>query len=151
MPGWDLAFYHSVLKLDSISSLEEECAKNMSNAPSQRYGKLLSYFADYIYFHQIASTCRLSPDFVSNFDSFWDELYLDPSGVWLEASGRVFGRHPALDRAAVHPDLVLFEAQFWQAAALAHMQLGVHQVHTVKRERDAMRWMIRLKPWTLCE
>lgn len=73
-----------------------------------------------------------------DFWSFWDEPYLNPPGVWLEASGRVFGRHSALDGAAVHPDLVLFEVQFWQAAALTHMHLGVHQVHTVK-VREAIR------------
>lgn len=69
-------------------------------------------------------------------EGFQHEAYLNPPGVWLEGSGWVFGRHSTLDRAAVHPDLVLFEAELWQAAALAHMQLGVHQVHTVGDQRD---------------
>lgn len=60
------------------------------------------------------------------------EAHLDPAGVGLEAPGGVFGRHPALDGAAVHPDLVLFEVELGQAAALAHVQLSVHQVHTVE-------------------
>lgn len=63
------------------------------------------------------------------------DAYLDPPRVWLEAPGRVFGRHSALDGAAVHPDLVLFQAQFWQAAAFAHMQLGMHQVHAEEQTR----------------
>lgn len=57
--------------------------------------------------------------------------YLNPSGVRLEASGRVFGRHSALDGTAVHSDFVLFEVELWQAAAFAHMQLSMHQVNTV--------------------
>lgn len=61
--------------------------------------------------------------------------HLNPAGVGLEASGRVFGSHSALDCAAVHPDLVLLEVQVWQAAALAHAQLSVHQVHTVEKRR----------------
>lgn len=60
------------------------------------------------------------------------EAHLNPPGVGLEAPGGVFGRHPALDCAAVHPDLVLFEVQLGQAAALAHVQLSVHQVHTAE-------------------
>lgn len=61
--------------------------------------------------------------------------YLNPAGVWLEAPGGVFGCHSALDGTAVHPDLVLFEAQFWQAASFAHAELGMHQVHTVVKTR----------------
>lgn len=64
------------------------------------------------------------------------EAHLNPPGVGLEAPGGVFGRHPALDGAAVHPDLVLFEVQLGQAAALAHVQLSVHQVHTGGEERN---------------
>lgn len=74
--------------------------------------------------------------------SLADGAYLNPAGVWLEASGRVLGCHSALDSTTIHPDLVLFEAQLWQAAALAHVQLGMHQVHTVretKREREVVR------------
>lgn len=99
----------------------------------------------------LLSTCGHPDHSVAKaFTSFSDEPYLNPSGVWLEASGWVFGRHSALDRTAVHPDLVLFEAEFWQAAALTHMQLGMHQVHTVI-EREATRWINWLKPWTLYE
>lgn len=73
---------------------------------------------------------------MSTLRALLDKAYLDPSRVRLEASGRVLGRHSALDRAAVHPDLVLLEAELGQAAALAHVQLSVHQVHTVaERER----------------
>lgn len=69
--------------------------------------------------------------------SLQDESYLDPAGVRLETSGRVLGRHPDLDGAAVHPDPVLLEAQFRQAAALTHTQLSVHEVHAVgERERE---------------
>jgi len=87
------------------------------------------------------SACRLSPDSVSGVSGgevcLHDDAYLNPPGVWLEASGRVLGRHSALDRAAVHPDIFLLEAQFWQAAALTHMQLGMHQVHAVREgERE---------------
>lgn len=64
------------------------------------------------------------------------EAHLNPPGVRLEAPGGVFGRHPALDGAAVHPDLVLFEVELGQAAALAHVQLSVHQVHTVEERRE---------------
>lgn len=60
------------------------------------------------------------------------EAHLDPAGVGLEAPGGVFGRHPALDGAAVHPDLVLLEVELGQAAALAHVQLSVHQVHAAE-------------------
>lgn len=61
--------------------------------------------------------------------------YLDSAGVRLESSGGVFGGHSALDGTAVHSDLILFEVELCQAAALTHVQLGVHQVHTVKYER----------------
>ena len=78
--------------------------------------------------------------------------YLDPAGVWLEASGRVLGGHSALDGTAVHPDLVLLEAQLRQAAALTHMQLGMHQVHAVgERREEVMSGANWLKPWTRCE
>lgn len=70
------------------------------------------------------------------------EAHLNPPGVGLEAPGGVFRRHSALDCAAVHPDLVLFQVQVWQAAALAHAQLSVHQVHT-EEERE-MREVRRL-------
>ncbi len=89
----------------------------------------------------LLSTCGL-PDHstAKAFTSVSDDPYLNPSGVWLEPSGWVFGRHSALDRTAVHPDLVLFEAQFWQAAALTHVQLGMHQVHAVlEKERERQR------------
>lgn len=91
---------------------------------------------------------RALPDLATAeaFESFQDEPYLDPSRVRLEASGRVFCSHAALDGAAVHPDFVLLEAQFWQAAALTHVQLCMHQVHTVgEREEeggDAVNEMI---------
>lgn len=58
----------------------------------------------------------------------------------MEAPGRVFGRHSALDCAAVHPDLVLLEVQVRKAAALAHTQLSVHQVHTVEKKRELKKW-----------
>lgn len=61
-----------------------------------------------------------------------DKPYLNPSSVWLEASGWVFGCNSALDGTAVHPDLVLFEVELWQAAAFTNVQLGMHQVHTVE-------------------
>lgn len=50
-----------------------------------------------------------------------DGAHLNSSSIRLKASGRVFGRHSALDGTAVHPDLVLFEVELWQAAALTHM------------------------------
>lgn len=61
--------------------------------------------------------------------------YLNSASVRLESSGGVFGCHSALDGTAVYSDLILFEVELWQAAALTHMQLGMHQVHTVKYER----------------
>ncbi|KAG7243288.1 hypothetical protein INR49_011741 [Caranx melampygus] len=67
-----------------------------------------------------------------------NRAYLNPASVWLEASGWVLSCHSALDSTAIHPDLVLFEAQLWQAAALTHVQLGMHQVHTVQ-EREVDR------------
>lgn len=58
--------------------------------------------------------------------------YLNSASVRLESSGGVFGGHSALDGTAVHPDLILFEVEFWQAAAFTYMQLSMHQVHTVE-------------------
>lgn len=58
--------------------------------------------------------------------------YLNSAGVGLESSGGVFGGYSALDGTAIHPDLILFEVELWQAAAFTYMQLSVHQVHTVK-------------------
>lgn len=91
-------------------------------------------FATFIRFlsRQIASLHQQ----MNTMRAFVDKAYLNPSRVWLEASGWVLGCHSTLDCAAIHPDLVLFEAEFWQAAALAHMELSMHQVHAVaERER----------------
>lgn len=91
--------------------------------------------------------------------TFFNSAYLNPACVRLKTSGRVLGGHPALDGAAVHSDLVLFEAQLWQAAALAHMQLGVHQIHTVWERGDEvnklietlnMAWTALKFPWCPC-
>lgn len=68
---------------------------------------------------------------------YGDRSYLDPSCVGLETSGRVLCGHSALDSTAVHSDLVLLEVQLWKTAALAYVQLGMHQVHTVRqKERE---------------
>ena len=59
-----------------------------------------------------------------------EAAYLDAAGVRLEAARGVLGGDPALDGAAVDADVLLPEAQIWQAPALGHVDLGVDQVHT---------------------
>jgi hypothetical protein len=59
--------------------------------------------------------------------------YLKPSSVRLEATGRVLCGHTALDGEAIYPDLILLQAQLWQATPLTHVQLSMNQVHTDRK------------------
>lgn len=59
--------------------------------------------------------------------------HLYAASVGLETACGVLGGDAALDGAAVDADVLLPQAQVRQAAALGHVDLGMHQVHALGR------------------
>lgn len=59
--------------------------------------------------------------------------HLYAASVGLETACGVLGGDAALDGTAIDADVLLPKAQVRQAAALGHMDLGMHQVHAVGR------------------
>ena len=53
---------------------------------------------------------------------------LDPSGIRLEALGRVLCGQPALDSVAVTSDLVLGHSELGQGDAFSNLDLGLYQI-----------------------